>query len=102
MKKLIFFLLIAFSVNGAYIANANQGKPNYKYSKTYYKGNIAPEDLPEVIIEYLDENYPDYTIMVSKIKNNGNYFVKIRYAGNKYRSYYRSLVFNHKGGVIKG
>jgi hypothetical protein len=28
--------------------------------------------------------------------------IKIRFGGNGYHSYYRSLVFDHKGSLIKG
>lgn len=105
MKKLLFFALFAISLSSIYAANKNIYTYNYAYYKPYYKankGNISPESLPKPILKYLKKNYSDYEIMVSKRKNNGNYFVKIRFGGNNYHSYYRSLVFDHEGKVIKG
>ncbi|MDR2916952.1 MAG: hypothetical protein LBV74_19335 [Tannerella sp.] len=105
MKKFLFLALVAMSLN----ASATSGKVNgndrihkYEYHKPYFKGNISPENLPQMITKYLKKNYPNYEVMVSKKKNNGNYFVKIRYQGNHSHSYYRSLVFNNNGKLIKG
>ncbi len=73
-----------------------------RYGNYYYKGNIPSDELPKSIKKYLDKNYPNHDIIVSKRQNNGKYFVKIRFGGNNYRSYYRSLVFDYEGNVIKG
>lgn len=101
MKKLIFFVLIIFSLSSVCLVNADAINHKREYYR-YYKGNYSPEKLPKAIIKYLEKEYPDYEIIVSKKKNNGVYFIKIRFGGNMYRSYYRSLVFDYDGRVIKG
>ncbi|EGK01340.1 hypothetical protein [Dysgonomonas gadei] len=103
MKKiaLLVFMIISIGSVSAIGANMKGYGSGYPH-KTYYKGNISPEQLPETIKKYLDKNYPDHMIMVSKRKGNGKYFIKIRFGGNGYHSYYRSLVFDHKGSLIKG
>lgn len=105
MKKLMFYALFAIALCGVHAVNGNVHTYSYEYHKPYYKGNkgnISPESLPKPILKYLKKNYSDYEILVSKRKNNGNYFVKIRFGSNNYHSYYRSLVFDHEGRVIKG
>ncbi|MDH6304927.1 hypothetical protein M2459_001664 [Parabacteroides sp. PF5-5] len=104
MKKLVLFVVMAFALDGACMADANTDYVHYKrnYGQTYYKGYVSPKELPKAVIKYLDKHYPDYTIMISKRKGNGHYFVKIRFAGNGYHAYHRSLVFDSEGRVIKG
>jgi len=106
MRKLFYIALfaISFSLVGSSYTSINKGMEYHKNEsfRRGYKGNIHPDDLPKAIRKYLKNTYPDYYIMVSKRKGNGNYFVKIRYGKDQYRSYYRSLVFNHDGSVIKG
>jgi len=102
MKKFLFFAFLMLSLNGNCLASMNSFNTTYKGYKTSHKGNIPPEKLPEPVLTYLKKNYPEYVIMISKMKNNGNYFVKIRFSGNRYRRYYKSLVFDHEGHVIKG
>lgn len=105
MKKLILFALFATGLSSISAVNENVYKYNYEFHKPYYKGqkgNISPESLPKSITKYLKKHYSDYEIIVSKRKNNGKYFVKIRFGGNNQHSYYRSLVFDHEGKVIKG
>lgn len=105
MKRIIFLAFFVITLNAVYAVNVNVHTYSYEYHKPYYKGNkgnISPESLPKPILKYLKKNYSDYEILVSKRKNNGNYFVKIRFEGNNYHSYYRSLVFDHEGRVIKG
>ncbi|NDV97037.1 hypothetical protein D0T84_19310 [Dysgonomonas sp. 521] len=108
MKKLLLFILLAVSLpaiqatsNNIAEYKYNDGK-GYPYGRNYPKGNMSPKQLPAPILKYLNENYPGYSIIVSKRKGNGNYFVKIAFGSNQYRSYYRSLVFDHEGTVIKG
>lgn len=101
MKKLIFLLVIVFSLGSTCIAG-NGKNHRGEYSQSYYKGNISSEQLPKAITKYLDKEYPDYAIIRSKKKNNGTYFVKIRFQRDRNHSYYRSLVFDHNGNVIKG
>ncbi len=73
-----------------------------RYKRGYYKGNVASEDIPSTITRYLKKHYSDYEIVISKRKGNGYYYLKIAYGGNAYRSYYRSLVFDENGDVVKG
>lgn len=104
MKRIMFLAFFAITLIGVYAVNVNEHTYNYEYYKPYYKGNkgnISPESLPKPILKYLKKNYSDYEILVSKRKNNGNYFVKIRFEGNHNHSYYRSLMFDHDGWVIK-
>jgi len=103
MKKMILSILMVVSICSLKAAPDRIGYGSTEMSpRTYYKGNISPESLPEPIMKYLEKNYPDYTIVVSKRKGNGNYYVKIRFKGNNYRQYHRSLVFDSSGKVIKG
>jgi len=101
MRKIVYLVLIAMSFGTVQLANAGDKKYRYEHSKNQ-KGNISPEDLPRTAKKYIQEKYPDCTILVSKRKGNGNYYVKVRYEGNQYRPYYRSLVFDHAGKLIKG
>jgi len=106
MKKFLFVFILAIIANVSNISYASIKEAGH-YGKGYpaghyYKGNISPDKLPDTIKKYLKETYPDHYIIVSKKKGNGNYFVKIRYGGDKYRSYYRSLVFADNGSLIKG
>lgn len=100
MKKIIYLVLIAMSLGTVQMANAGDKKHRYEHHG-YQKGNISPDDLPRAIKKYIQEKYPDCTILVSKRKGNGDYFVKVRYDGNRHRPYYRSLVFDHAGKLIK-
>jgi len=107
MKKLIVISVMLMVMGSSYAMAENRG-PSGKisYRNEYvngnrYKGNIAPEDLPKPIKEYLKEHYPDHTIIVSKRQGNHKYFVKIRYGENQYRKYYRSLVFDNEGKPVK-
>ncbi len=104
MKKLLFWALLSITISTISAENNTIAKVEWSYGYPYkeYKGNIAPEKLPKSIQKYLNENYPDHSVIVSKRKGNGNYFVKIRFGGNQYRSYYRGLVFDSEGSVIKG
>ena len=112
MKKCIFLVLAFMSLNSVYATNEKVGENvssyNYEYhkpysqEKSYAKGNISPESLPKAITQYLKKNYRDYEIIVSKKKNNGKYFVKIRYDAGYSHPYYRSLVFDQNGKAIKG
>ncbi|WP_280647903.1 MULTISPECIES: hypothetical protein [unclassified Dysgonomonas] len=100
---MMFLIAIAFSLSAVSVAgNSSTIGGGGKHGQTYHKGNISPKELPKAITKYLKENYEGYTILVSKRKNNGNYFVKIRFSGNRHYSYYRSLVFDNEGRVIKG
>lgn len=101
MRTFIFLALMMFGLNG--ICEASVRKTDYRYEniEKYHKGNIFPKELPKATIKYLRENYPNYTILISKRKNNGNYFVKIRFDGDGHYPYYRSLVFDSKGHIIK-
>lgn len=102
MKKLMIFVFMSVTlciIGTITVSGINCEK---EYSEKYYKGNIRKEELPQSIIEYLDKEYPGYTIIKSARKNNGTYFVKIRYSKNKYRPFYRSLVFDHEGNTVKG
>ncbi|WFE86907.1 MULTISPECIES: hypothetical protein [Parabacteroides] len=101
MRKLIFFMLVIFSLNGISEASVSRIDYRYEHAGKYRKGNISPKELPKAIVKYLEKNYPDYTILLSKRKNNGNYFVKIRFDGDGHHPYYRSLVFDSEGRVIK-
>jgi|GEM_PF-3153224 hypothetical protein len=103
MKKCVFLILMIAGLFPTYAWNTT-GRSNcsgYPY-KTYYKGNISSDELPKKVKEYLKKHYTDHTIMISKKKDNGNYFVKIRYKGRGSRPYYRSLVFDYEGNIIKG
>ena len=102
MKKTLFILILTVGFGLCGHSHVSNNKDvEYSYNG-YYKGNIPHDKLPDAIKKYLKETYPDHYIIVSKRKGNGNYFVKIRYGGNQYRSYYRSLVFGYDGSVIKG
>ncbi len=94
-------MLVMFSLNGICEASVDRVDYRYEHSGKYRKGTISPKELPKAIVKYLDKNYPDYTILLSKRKNNGSYFVKIRFAGDEHHPYYRSLVFDSEGRVIK-
>ncbi|SHG22087.1 hypothetical protein [Dysgonomonas macrotermitis] len=74
----------------------------YDRGRYYQKGNMDARNLPSNITKYLKKNYGDYDIMVAKRKGNGYYYLKISYPGNNYRPYYRSLVFDEKGKIVKG
>lgn len=102
MKKLILFVLVMFSISATSMTKTESVNNGTEYFQKYYKGNISPDKLPKVIIKHLEKNYPGYSIMISKRKGNGYYFVKIKYNGNKYRPYYRSLVFDQDGNAVKG
>jgi hypothetical protein len=107
MKKLIVLTLLAASFTTMYAESSlmsnntieqNLGRRYYRG----YKGNVSSKDLPSEIRRYLDKHYPDYELVVSKRKGNGYYYVKIRYNHDSYRPYYRSLVFDEDGRVVKG
>ena len=67
------------------------------------KGNVLPGQWPEPIKNYINDNYPGYTVVVSRKKSNGQYFVKIRYGHDgSSNGRHRSLVFGADGSVIKG
>lgn len=104
MKKLVLAIALIFSLSLVCTKLQAEGRnQEYKYeNRSYRKGNIAIDDLPSNTIKYLDKNYPDYFIMVAKRKGNGYYFVKIRFNNDNRRPYYRSLVFDTKGNVVKG
>lgn len=108
MKKMLLIGLLITGFATTYASSAfvsdntlelNQGR---RYKRGYYKGNVSSEDLPSSITRYLQKHYSDYEIVISKRKGNGYYYLKIAYGGNSYRSYYRSLVFDHNGDVVKG
>lgn len=105
MKKIFTLLLVVAGIStvsltakGSTDSNLLQSEYNYRGNK----GNISADNLPEAVKEYLTRNYPSYTVMVAKKKNNGKYYVKIRYNENQGRPYYRSLVFDYNGDLIKG
>lgn len=80
MKKLMFFIAMMCSISFLSATNLNnesynQGRPGYHYQ-------IPVEQLPKPIIKHLEKKYKDYEIIISKRKNNGNYFIKIQYDGN--------------------
>jgi len=76
----------------------NHRNNNNKNNET----NIASNKLPSGITKYLGKNYPGYSVMLSKLKDDGYYYVKIKYNQNAYRPYYRDLVFDQKGNPIRG
>ena len=100
MKRLLLFAFIALSL-AQVSAHADFGN-RYKNGRYANKGNISSSQLPKSITKYLNKNYPDHVIMVSKLKGNGYYYVKIRYNNDGQRPYYRSLVFDNNGSVVKG
>lgn len=102
MKKILFFVVILFSLGSTSLTGSNNTGRKGEYPEVYNKGYNSSEVLPKVVVEYLEKEYPGYTVIRSKRKNNGTYFVKIKFMGNKYHAYYRSLVFAHDGRVIKG
>ena len=108
MKRmlLIGLLITGFATtyaNSAIVSdNTMEMNQRKRYKKGYYKGNISSKDLPSSIARYLQKHYSDYEIVISKRKGNGYYYLKIAYGGNSYRSYYRSLVFDYNGQVVKG
>ncbi len=104
MKKLVLAIALIFGLSLVCTELQAKGRgQGYRYeNRSYRKGNIAIDDLPSNVIKYLDKNYPDYFIMVAKRKGNGYYFVKIRSNNDYKRSYYRSLVFDTEGRVVKG
>lgn len=108
MKKMLLMGLLMTGFATAYAGSSfvsenaleqNQGKRN---NNTYYKGNVSSKDLPSSITRYLEKHYSDYEIVISKRKGNGYYYLKISYGGNAYRPYYRSLVFDQNGDIVKG
>ena len=108
MKKL---LLIAFLSLGFISMQAENsftteqsvelGRGRY-YHGRHNRGNINICDLPSNITKYLNKHYGKYDVMVAKGKGNGYYYLKISCDGNSYRPYYRSLVFDEKGRIVKG
>lgn len=108
MRKilLIGLLIIGFATiyaSRTFVAdNTLEQTQGRRYKRGYYKGNVASEDLPSSITRYLKKYYSDYEIVISKRKGNSYYYVKIAYGGNAYRSYYRSLIFDENGDVVKG
>lgn len=108
MKKifLIGLLITCFTTTYAsstFISdNSLEQSVGRRYKRGYYKGNVSPENLPSSITRYLKKHYSDYEIVISKRKGNDYYYLKIAYGGNAYRSYYRSLVFDENGDVVKG
>lgn len=71
------------------------------YHGRHHKGNMNVRDLPSNITKYLNKHYNNYDILVSKRRGNGYYYVKISYDGNSHHPYYRSLIFDEKGKVVK-
>ncbi len=108
MKKFLLavFLAIGFVTTQAETSSTTEqsmelGRGRY-YHGRHTKGNIDVCDLPSNITKYLNKHYGKYDVMVAKRKGNGYYYLKISYDGNSYRPYYRSLVFDEKGKVVKG
>lgn len=105
MKKLFIYTLLTFGIlafsTDVNTAKANQGK---RYEKNYYykKGKISHEELPTSVKKYLKDTYPDHDVVIAKRKGDGYYYVKIRYNHNYKKPYYRSLVFDPNGKIVKG
>lgn len=76
------------------------GRGRYHHGKNY-RGN-SERNLPSNITKYLNKHYGRYDVIVSKRKGNGYYYLKISYDGNSHRPFYRSLVFDEKGKIVKG
>lgn len=109
MKKLFLLVLVLVSFNPVWAEGRSvTDYTMYSYSGKYYKGNryqkgnLSPEQLPNNVKKYLKEYYPEHSILVCKKKGDGYYFVKIQYPGERSYYYYRSLVFDTKGKVVKG
>lgn len=102
MKKIaiVAILFLGFaSLQAVNNSDLNIGNRNHnQYSNT----GIPKDNLPKNIIDYLNKEYSDYIIMISKKKDNGYYYVKIRYNQNARRPYYRNLVFDQNGNPVRG
>lgn len=103
MKKLLFIVLLAVGITSINASNdyALTSKAELG-NRNYYQGNFSVNDLPKSIIKYLEQNYSGYSIMICKRKGDGYYYLKISYPGNQYRRFYRNLVFDYNGNVVKG
>lgn len=108
MKKFLLitcfsFAFISMDVEASSVAEKTIeiGHGRYHYGR-HSKGNRNVCDLPSSITKYLKKHYGKYDVMVAKRKGNGYYYLKISYDGNSYRPYYRSLVFDERGKVVKG
>lgn len=109
MKKflLVACLSLGFITMEAGASSMNEstvemGRGRYYHHGRHNKGNMDVCDLPANITKYLNKHYGKYDVVVAKRKGNGYYYLKISYDGNSYRPYYRSLVFDERGKIVKG
>lgn len=119
MKKiLILMLLVATSSTGMKAESVfmthnnhenswnNPDHRNHNNNNNHNNRNnqtpISKDKLPSDLIKYLNKNYPGNEIMLSKLKSDGYYYVKIKYNQNASRPYYRNLVFDQKGNPVRG
>lgn len=107
MKKilLVAFLSIGLITLQAEVSSINEQTMELNRGRYYHgrhhKRNMNISDLPSNITKYLNKHYGSYDILVAKRKGDGYYYIKISYDGNSHRPYYRSLVFDEKGKIVK-
>lgn len=64
---------LIFDANGNFLGQGEDEDGNEDEDDT----DINPEDLPQVILDYISENYPDNTIIEAEIEEDGNYEVTL-------------------------
>lgn len=109
MKKLfVLMILIGAISTTTYAENINMSNTSQEYSLHNRRNNrhnrtsIPKDKLPANITNYLNKNYPGHAVILSKLKGDGYYYVKIKYNENRYRSFYRDLVFDRSGNPVRG
>lgn len=101
-----FLLIVLFVIGSVSVFGANNSiyfsevKMEQGRRRHCPKNNVNPKDLPASIIQYVEKNYPDYSIILSKRNGDGYYYLKINDGKDRCNSRYRSLVFDNKGKVV--
>lgn len=102
---MILALLVAGFTSMQATNRNHHNNNNNRHNNSYYQSSendVPKEKLPKAVTKYLGKQYPGYQVMLSKQKEDGYFYVKIKYNNKSNRPYYRDLVFDQKGNTVRG
>lgn len=101
-SKLIITIALLLALSSLNATNNRRHNRNNLTERSDTKSkDIKVEELPESVRKYIESHYSKPSILVTRLNDNGNYYVRISYDVNRPYPYYRSLVFSPKGEIIK-
>lgn len=105
MKKFFILALVLSCSSLGFSHNYNlPGNNSFTVDNTTKVSEIEegyPEDpIPYVVLSYLEKNYNNYYVLVSKREANGNLYLKVKCQDNKRVGCSKDLYFDNMGQLV--